>query len=322
VTKTPRAQWWGRLRHFGLQNSLWIAVIVLVAVPALNNPNFTSVTNLVGLLQASAVLTTVAMGEAIVLLVAGVDLSVGAAVALGSTILALVLAAHQPLIVALLVTFVALGFCGFLNGVAVAGLKLPSFIVTFGMLGVEEGIALIMSGGNRISLPFTSALPSLMYSGFLWIPYAFWLSLILLVCGSFFLRYVRTGRRIYATGSNPGAARVSGVRVGRIIVTAFVLSSLFAAVGGVIYTSRIISGDPTGDPTLNLQAIAAAVIGGVSLFGGRGTLLGAFLGAIVYTLIINVLNLYGVNPNIAELVSGVIIIGAAFASLAGSRAKG
>jgi ribose/xylose/arabinose/galactoside ABC-type transport system permease subunit len=205
---------------------------------------------------------------------------------------------------------------------AVAGLKLPSFIVTFGMLGLEEGIALIISGGNRISLPITSELPSLMYTGFLQIPYAFWLTLILLVCGSLLLRYVRIGRHIYATGSNLGAARVSGIRVGRVIVTAFVLSSLFAAIGGVIYTSRIISGDPTGDATLNLQAIASAVIGGVSLMGGRGSLLGAFLGAIVYTLIINVLNLYGVNPNIAEFVSGIIIIGAAFASQVSARAKG
>ncbi len=319
---TSMVQVWGRLKRFGLQNSIWIAVLILVVIPALTNSSFTSVTNLVGLLQTSAVLTTVTMGEAIVMLVAGIDLSVGAAVALGSTILALTTAAHQSLFVGIVVTLIVLGCLGFLNGLVVAELKLPSFIVTFGMLGMEEGIALVISGGNRISLPFTSELPSLVYSGFLQIPYAFWLALVLLGCGSFFLRYVRTGRRIYATGSNPDAARVSGVRVERIIITAFVLSSLFAAVGGVIYTSRIISGDPVGDPTLNLQAIAAGVIGGVSLFGGRGTLLGAFLGAIVYTLIINVLNLYGVNPNIAELVSGVIIIGAAFASQAGSRAKG
>ena len=318
----PMVQLGRRLKRFGIQNSIWLAILALVVIPALTNSSFTSVTNLVGLLQASAVLTTVAMGEAIVMLVAGVDLSVGAAVALGSTILALTIAAHQSLFVGIVATLIALGLCGFVNGLVVAKLKLPSFIVTFGMLGLEEGIALVISGGNRISLPFTSELPSLMYSDFLQIPYAFWLSLILLAGGSFFLRYVRTGRRIYATGSNLDAARVSGVRVERIIVIAFILCSLFAAVGGVIYTSRIISGDPVGDPTLNLQAIAAGVIGGVSLFGGRGTLIGAFLGAIAYTLIINVLNLYGVNPNVAELVSGIIIIGAAFASQVGSRIKG
>lgn len=318
----PKTSWWEHVRRFGLQHSLWIALIVLIVIPALTNPSFTSPANVAGILQSSTVLATVTMGEAIVLLVAGVDLSVGAAVALGSTLLALVTAAHQPLIVGVVITFVVLGICGLLNGLAVAGLKLPSFIVTFGMLGLEEGTALIISGGNRISLPITSELPSLMYAGFLQIPYAFWLVLILLVCGSFFLRYIRAGRRIYATGSNLDAARVSGIRVGRIIIIAFILSSLFYAVGAVIYTSRIISGDPTGDPTLNLQAIAASVIGGVSLLGGRGTLLGAFLGAIVYTLIIDVLNLYGVNPNFAEFVSGIIIIAAAFASQMGSRKKG
>ncbi|HLZ24809.1 MAG TPA: ABC transporter permease [Ktedonobacterales bacterium] len=305
------ARW---LKHFGVQNSILLAVLALVTIPALTNPSFTTEANLVGLLQASAVLTTVTMGEAMVMLVAGIDLAVGAAVALGSTILALTIAAGHPLLVGVVASVVVVGLCGFVSGLVVAKLKLPSFIVTFGMLGVEEGIALVISGGNRISLPFSSNLPSLMYSGVGDIPYAFCLSLVLLAAGSFFLRYIRTGRRMYATGSNLDAARVSGVRIDRVIITAFVLSSVFAALGGVIYTSRIISGDPVGDLTLNLQAIAAGVIGGVSLFGGRGTLRGAFLGAIAYTLIINVLNLYGVNPNVAELVSGVIIIGAAYAS--------
>lgn len=303
-----------QLQRFGVQNSILLAVLALVAIPALTNPNFTTEANLVGLLQASAVLTTVTMGEAMVMLVAGIDLAVGAAVALGSTILALTIAAGHPLLVGVVASLVVVGFCGFVAGLVVAKLKLPSFIVTFGMLGVEEGLALVISGGNRIGLPFSSNLPSLMYSGVGDIPYAFCLSLVLLATGSFFLRYIRTGRRMYATGSNLDAARVSGVRIDRVIITAFVLSSVFAALGGVIYTSRIISGDPVGDPTLNLQAIAAGVIGGVSLFGGRGTLRGAFLGAIAYTLIINVLNLYGVNPNVAELISGVIIVGAAYAS--------
>ncbi len=311
---TPMRQLASQVKRVSTQNGILLAVLALVAIPAFTNPSFTTEANLVGLLQASAVLTTVTMGEAMVMLVAGIDLAVGAAVALASTILALITAAGHPLLVGIAAALAVVSICGFVAGLVVAKLKLPSFIVTFGMLGVEQGIALVISGGNRIGLPLTSTLPTLMYSGVLGVPYACGLAVLLLAGGSFFLRYVRSGRRLYAVGSNMDAARVSGVRVDRVIIGAFVLSALFAAIGGVIYTSRIISGDPVGEPTLNLQAIAAGVIGGVSLFGGRGSLRGAFLGAIAYTLIINVLNLYGVNPNTAELVSGVIIIGAAYAS--------
>jgi ribose/xylose/arabinose/galactoside ABC-type transport system permease subunit len=322
VPTTPALSHTRTLGAFLARYGIWAFFVLLVAIPAATNPDFRSVANLQGFLTSAGVLVTLTMGEAFVLLVAGVDLSVGAAAALGSVVVTLALVHPLPLVLALVLTVVVTTACGIASGLAVAYLGLPSFIVTFGMLGLQGGAALVISGGNRISMPTTSSLPTLASGVVLGVPYQIWLTLILLVLGSAFLRYVRAGRHLYAVGSNLNAARLSGVPVQRILVLAFALSGLFAGIGGIIYAARIVSGDPLGQPNLNLQAIAAAVIGGVSLFGGRGTLVGAFLGALVYALITNVLDLYGVNPNITELVSGLIIIAAAYTNVASVRAKG
>jgi ribose/xylose/arabinose/galactoside ABC-type transport system permease subunit len=122
------------------------------------------------------------------------------------------------------------------------------------------------------------------------------------------LRHFRIGRGLYAVGGNLEAARLSGLPIGRITLFAFALSGLFSGVAAVVYTARIVSGNPIGGVNLNLEAIAAAVIGGVSLFGGRGTLVGACFGTIVYGLIQNILDIYNVNPSITEIVAGAVVV--------------
>lgn len=312
------ALWYKRFR-VKPDYAIWVVIIFLVGIPAATNPAFRSLTNLQGIAQSSSVLIVLAMGQAVVLLMAGVDLSIGALADLGSVLIAMLLTAHWSLILSIVVMALVIGVLGFINGLGVARLRIPSFIVSFGMMGLAGAIGLEISQGTPIPLPATSNLSNLVYNSFGGIADDFWLALGLLVLLSLALHYLPFGRHLYAVGSNRQAARVSGVRVERTIIWGFIIAALMASLAGVVYASQVMSGDPTGGVNLNLESIAAAVIGGVSLFGGKGKIWGAFIGALVYSLITNVLNVYGVNPNLAELVSGVVIIGASYVSVLGQR---
>lgn len=294
----------------------WAALGLMILVPAALNPHFRSVANLQGFLQSIGVLLILAMGQSFVLLIAEIDLSVGAVVAMGSVVLAALLVAGWPLIVAIGAALLSGLIIGVLSGACVVWLRIPSFIVTFAWMGVAYSVGLVSSGGNRISLPTGSSLPALAAEGFIGIPYQLWLGLALLAGGTIFLNHVRIGRYLYAMGGNKEAARLSGISIRRVTIFAFALSGLFAGIAAVVYASRIVSGNPIGGESLNLEAIAAAVIGGVSLFGGKGTLLGACFGTILYSLITNILNIYNVNPNITEIAAGGIIVLAGLVNVA------
>jgi ribose transport system permease protein len=248
------------------------------------------------------------MGQSFVLLIAGIDLSVGAVLALGSVVMASLLQEGWALWAATLATLATGLGIGVLSGASVIALRIPSFIVTFAFMGIAFAAGLVISGGDRIGLPAGSALPQLASGAFLGVPWQIILALVLLVIGTLALRHLPAGRRLYAVGGNQEAARLSGISIARTTLVAFGLSGLFASIAAIVYTARIVSGNPIGGGNLNLQSIAAAVIGGVSLFGGKGTLVGACFGAILYGLIENVLNLYNVNPNITEIVAGIIVL--------------
>lgn len=314
VAERPRRAW-----RFQPSYAMWVVMGLLVGIPAITNPSFRSMTNLQGVAESSGVLIVLAMGQAIVLLMAGVDLSVGSLMAMGSVFVAIFLTAHWSLVPAIAVMILVVMTLGTLSGLGVAWLRIPSFIVTFGMMGLASAVGLVLSHGTPVALPATSSLDNLVYSTIGGLPDDFLLALVVMVVLSLALRYLPFGRHLYAVGSNRQAARLSGIHVERTIITGFIISALLASVAGVIYASQVVSGNPIGGINLNLESIAASVIGGVSLFGGQGRIWGAFLGALVYSLILNVLNVYGVNPNLAELVSGLVIIGAAYVSVIGQK---
>lgn len=297
----------------------WLALALMILIPAVLNPHFRSFANVQGFLQTIGVLLILAMGQSFVLLIAEIDLSVGAVVAMGSVVLAALLVSGWPLLIAVVVTLLSGLAIGVLSGACVILLRIPSFIVTFAWMGIAYSAGLVTSGGNRISLPSSSGLPALAAADFLGLPYQVWLALALLVAGTFFLNHVRIGRHLYALGGNKEATRLSGISLTRVTIFAFALSGLFAGIAAVVYASRIVSGNPIGGASLNLEAIAAAVIGGVSLFGGKGTLLGACFGAVLYSLITNILNIYNVNPNITEVAAGGIIVLAGLVNVATER---
>lgn len=308
-----------RIPPLKAQNALWGVLLLLVAIPAATNPAFRSIINLQGIAESSSILIVIAMGQAVIILMAGVDLSVGAIMALGSVLLAVFMGGHWPFVLAMGVMLAVAAMLGVLNGIGVALLRIPSFIMTFGMMGLAGGIALVVSRGTPVPLPGTASLSSLVYGTFMGIPEDFWMAILLLLLLSAVMKFLPWGRHVYAVGSNRQAARLSGVRVERTIIVGFAVAALFAGLASVIYAARTVSGNPIGGANLNLDSIAAAVIGGTSLLGGRGQIWGAFLGAVIYSLIINVLTVYGINPNMAELVSGIVIIAAAYTGILGQK---
>jgi ribose transport system permease protein len=286
----------------------WFALAIAIAVPATLNPSFRSYDNFQSFLQSTGVLLIVSMGQSFVLLIAGIDLSVGAVLAMSSVVLAILLQQGCPLTIAVICTLAGGLAIGLLNGACTLLLRIPSFIVTFAIMGIASAVGLVVSGGDRISLPSGSVLPALATGTVLGLPGQIMLALLLLILGTLALQHLTMGRHLYAVGGNKEAARLSGISIWRANLVAFGLSGFFAAIAAVVYTARIVSGNPIGGANLNLQSIAAAVIGGVSLFGGKGTLLGACFGAILYSLIENVLNLYNVDPDVTEIVAGAIVL--------------
>ncbi len=309
------------LRGLAARHARALVFVAAVAIPAAVNPDLRSAGNIEGFLQAVGILLVLAMGQSFVLLTAGIDLSVGAVLATGSVVLASLLQAGVPSWAAVPATLCTGLGIGLLNGAAVLLLNIPSFIVTFAVTGIASSIGLLVSGGNRIGLPPGCALPRLASGGIAGVPYQILLAAALLAAGSFALRHLRTGRYLYAVGGNREAARLSGISITRTTLFAFGLSGLFAAVAAVIYTARIVSGNPIGAGNLNLQSIAAAVIGGVSLFGGRGTLIGACFGAILYDVINDILNVYNVDPNLTEVAAGLIVLVAGATNVISDRQR-
>jgi ribose/xylose/arabinose/galactoside ABC-type transport system permease subunit len=199
---------------------------------------------------------------------------------------------------------------GLFNGVLVGVARIPPFIVTLGMLGILRGISYLIGNGNP-ALPSTGSgadFNTWVGGLFLGVPNIFIVLVILTIVGGIFLRFTRRGRYIYAQGSNPEAARLSGIRVLATILTVYALSGLMAGVSGLLVTGRLNGANPGNGLGTELDAIATVVLGGASLFGARGTMLGTFLGLVLINVLTNGISLTGTDPHWQQIIEGVLLI--------------
>lgn len=269
--------------------------------------SFLTVQNVLTVLLQISVIGIVAIGQTMVMITAGIDLSVGSVVGLSGVVATLLIASFgMPLVPALAVGVLAGGLCGVINGVLVTGVRIPPFIATLAMMSVARGTALVLTGGVAVyNLPQTFAW---LGNGKIFqvpVPVIF-LALVAVVFG-LVLNKTTLGRHAFAIGSNLETARMSGVSVSRELVKVYTISGALAGLGGVILASRIVTGQPTAGQMYELDAIAACVIGGTSLFGGVGTVTGAVIGAGLMGLIRNGANLLNVSAFWQQIVIGVII---------------
>jgi len=290
--------------------SIYIVLVVLFVAGAVSSGAFLKVVNLLNILRQVSILGLISIGMTLVILTAGIDLSVGAVVGLTSIVLSLLMPSGV-----LLAVFIAL-LCGVMvglvNGIGVAKGGMPPFIVTLGMMSIGRGLALFVSQGQVIEFfnPSFEILGAGRVKGI--VPVSALIFLGIIGLASFMLRNTVFGRNVYAVGANEEAARLSGINVERVKIMAYLLSGLLASTGGLVYASLLTVGVPTGGQGMELDAIAAVVIGGTSFFGGIGSMSGTLAGVLIIGIINNVLNLRNISPYIQQLAKGVIILVAVY----------
>ena len=300
-----------RLRRLGPLAGLGL-VVLLFAV--LRPGQFATSGNLEIMLLQTAVVATAALGMTLVIASGGIDLSAGAQIALATVTLATLLARGWSPAAALMATVAGGAACGCLIGGLVTGLRLPPFIVTLGMWGGLRGLAKGLAGETMVVAPTTwlndllTALPP--DRRWLLVPPGVWLTLLLAVAVAVLLQATRLGRHILATGSNESTARLCGVSVDRTKLTVYALASALAAVAGVLQYAYLTVGDPTTALGMELDIIAAVVIGGASLSGGRGSVAGTLVGAMIMTAVANGCTKLDLPNWVQEIVTGVIIVSA------------
>ncbi|HID51859.1 MAG TPA: ABC transporter permease [Anaerolineae bacterium] len=288
--------------------SVFLIFILLCVVFALGSDRFLTPSNLLNVALQTSIIAIVAIGMTFTILTAGIDLSVGSIMALSGA-LAAGLAVRQGL-----GTFPAIGLAliagmavGLVNGLLIVKGKMPPFVATLATMAVARGLTLVYTDGR----PIAGIDESFMFLGtgtVLGIPMPVIIMVVVFVIAYLVLRYTRYGNYVYATGGNEEVSRLAGIKTNLIIGSVYVVSGLTAAIGGVLLVGRLWSAQPNAAVGLELDAIAAPVLGGVSLFGGVGSVTGALVGAFILGVLSNGLNLMGVPSFYQQVIKGVVLI--------------
>lgn len=274
--------------------------------------SFTTLRNLETIARQTTIVGIASLGMTLVIISAGIDLSVGSMIALTTVVIAWALeAGFNPFISALMGIMVAT-LCGFLNGFLITRLQVVPFIVTLGTLLLVRGIAKGIAHEQKIDAPMTwlTELLAILPPGRRWLlfPPGVWLMILLAIIIAFILKFTRFGRHVFAVGSNERTARLCGIPIHRVKVLVYTISAAFAGVAGVMQFSRLTVGDPTVAVGVELDVIAAVVIGGGSLSGGEGSILGSLIGALIMTVIRSGCSQMGLPNWVQEIITGVIIV--------------
>jgi ribose transport system permease protein len=284
-----------------------LVLLIFIAALILATNDFLTLTNLDNLVRQVAVFAILSVGELFVILTGGIDLSVGSILGLSGGVTALLLADGVSIPVTILVGLVVGLAVGLINGLLVSQLKLPPFIATLGMLGVARGLVLLLTNASTIA-PLPDAFNIIANGSVLGLPSLFWILIVVALVAAFVLGRTIFGRYVYAVGSNAESARLSGVPINAVLLAVYSISGLLAGFAGILTTSRLGAGIPTAGTGYELQAIAGAVIGGASLSGAKGRVIGAVLGALIMALLANGGNLLAINPFYLQIAIGLLII--------------
>ena len=295
----------------GTVGSVLLANVLLIIILSIISPYFLSVTNFTNIFRQSAPLAMVALGITIVIISGGIDLSVAANISLTSVILTMLLVNFgMPLSISMILVF-ALGIIlGLYNGFLVTVLKIPPIIATLSSAIVFGGIAYTITQGYSINLPVDSPIKYLGSGKFWLIPVSIVLVVIVYYITQMILQNTGFGRIVYGLGGNVEAVYLSGISVRKYTLLIYMLCGFFAAFASILLTGRVANGHPNNGGGMEMDAIAAVVLGGTSIFGGMGNVWGTLIGVLTMTIIINGLNLLNINPYIQLIVKGLVIAAA------------
>jgi ribose/xylose/arabinose/galactoside ABC-type transport system permease subunit len=294
--------------YFWANWTVLLALVVAVIVFwALSPDTFLSSYNISTILTAAAVPAILVIGQAFVVMTAGIDLSNAAIVTLSAVTFGAMFAAGQPLILCMALAIVAGVMAGVVNGVVIAQFKINDFIVTLGMLSLAQGVALVISNATPVQV-ISEPLATFALGKVGVFPYIMILAVVLLIIAQLVLTQTRFGTHVLATGGNTETARAMGVKTKAMKIAVYAISGGAAGIASIVLISRIGAAEPSMNTSLLLNSVAAVVLGGVSLFGGRGNIVGPFVGAILLTMIINGLIVAGVPQYYQFIAIGLIVM--------------
>jgi ribose transport system permease protein len=293
----------------------FVTLTVLFVGLAVASPHFLTETNLSSVVRQTAVINIMALGMTLIIVSGGIDLSVGAILAMGGLLGTMTMERGQPIPLGILVGILAGCFWGLVNGVLTTRLKINPFIVTLGTLGIVRGLTLIISNG----LPVHQIPKEFSFLGegnVLGVPFVLWILLACAVIVHVIMEHTKLGRYAFAIGSNPDAAFYAGIPVAFHTTAVYAIGGALTGLAGMIEASRLMTGQPTAGQGYELQAIAAVVIGGGSLRGGEGSVVGTLVGAFIMGLLSNGSDLLGISPYVQQaIIGGVIILAVSFDEL-------
>ncbi|MGF2412134.1 ABC transporter permease [Ferruginibacter sp.] len=303
--------------HFSKLQSL-IALFMLCVVFAVLSDKFFTIANGLNVMRQISVNICIAVGMTLIILTAGIDLSVGSVLALcgavtagllknGIALPSLNLFIGFTILGAILAGIVVGSLLGFFNGLVITKFKVPPFVATLAMLTIARGLTMLYSNGFPIS-SFNSAFTFIGGGWLLGLPVPVWIAALIVITAIIVTKKIKLGRYIFAIGGNENAARLSGININRVKIMVYTIAGALAAVGGIIVTARLDSAQPNAGTSYELDAIAAVVIGGTSLSGGRGSIWGTVLGALIIGVLNNGLVLLDVSPFWQQVVKGGVIL--------------
>ncbi|TKI04001.1 ribose ABC transporter permease [Martelella alba] len=294
-----------------LEQKSLIALLVLIAVVSSMSANFFSLNNLFNILQQTSVNAIMAVGMTMVILTSGIDLSVGSLLALTGAVAASVVGMEVNVLAAVGASLLLGAAIGGVTGIIVAKGKVQAFIATLVMMLLLRGITMVYTDGSPINTGFSHAADAFGWFGIgrpLGVPTPVWIMAVVFIAAWYMLHHTRLGRYIYALGGNEAATRLSGINVDRVKIVVYALCGLLSALAGIIEVARLSSAQPTAGTGYELDAIAAVVLGGTSLAGGKGRIMGTLIGALILGFLNNGLNLLSVSSYYQMIVKAVVIL--------------
>ncbi len=295
---------------------LALVLLAIIVVGFIASPNFITPRNANNVITFSAITSVLAVGQFFVILTGGIDLSVGSVVALSTVVCSLLLKSGQPAVSAALLALLVCAGVGFINGTMIVGLRIAPFIATLATLSMAEGLSYIIQSTSLIQITNNGFVNFFSAGNVAGLPNPDIIFLLVMFGAAFVSRYTTFGRGLYAIGGNSEAARLSGLPVSRHLLVTYTLSGALAGLAGLLAAAQLLEGSSLIGQGYELDAIAAVVVGGASLFGGKGDPISAVIGGFIIEIIINIMNLVGISSEPQLVIKGAVIVLAVFLSSA------
>lgn len=299
------------LKNFLVEQKSLITLLVLIAIVSCLSDNFFTLNNFFNILQQTSINAIIAVGMTLVILTSGIDLAVGSIFALAGALTASMISSDISPFIAISASLIISALLGAFSGVIIAKGKLQAFIATLVMMLILRGVTQVYTKGSPISTGTndnSEIFESIAFGRIFSIPVPILIMALVFIAAWYLLKYTRLGRYIYALGGNEAATRLSGINVDRVKIIVYALSGLLCALASTIEVSRLSSAQPTAGTGYEMDAIAAVVLGGTSMSGGRGKIFGTLIGALILGFLNNGLNMLGVDAYYQMIVKGVVIL--------------